>query len=340
MEASTGTILYQTGQDVKYPPASVTKVMTLLLVMEALDKGSISLSDEVTASEHASSMGGTQIYLEVGETMTVDELIKAVAVPSANDATVALAEFVAGSEEAFVALMNSRAKEIGANNTNFNNCTWLFDDPDHVTTAHDIAIMTKELLKHEKIFDYTTIWMDTLRGGTFGLANTNKMLRTYSGMNGMKTGFTKLSGYCFSGTAERDGMTLIATIMGSPTSKDRFDATAAMLDFGFATYSVATASPETQAPIPVLKGKKDSVNLEVVGGLSILVKKGQQKGITTEVALSDKVTAPVQKGTEIGMLTYMMGGKAVASCPIVTAETVEHAGFGDYFGWLFDRIML
>ena len=340
MEASTGTVLYQKGLDEKYPPASVTKVMTLLLIMEALDNGKISLSDEVTVSEHASSMGGTQIYLEVGETMTVDELIKAVAVPSANDATVALAEFVEGSEEAFVARMNERAKEIGAKNTNFNNCTGLFDDPDHVTTAYDIAVITSELLKHNKIFDYTTIWMDTLRGGTFGLANTNKMLRTYSGMNGMKTGFTKLSGYCFSGTAERDGMTLIATVMGSPTSKDRFDATAAMLDFGFATYSVATASPEAQAPIAVLKGKKDSVNLEVVGGLSLLVKKGQQKGITTEVALSDTVNAPIEKGTEVGVLTYMLGGKAVASCPIVAAETVERAGLGDYLGWLFEKIML
>lgn len=340
MEASTGTILYQSGQDDEYPPASVTKVATLLLIMEAIDNGTISLTDEVTASSRAASMGGTQIYLEAGEIMTVDELIKAVAVPSANDAAVALAEYVAGSEEAFVSKMNERAKELGANHTNFKNCTGLFDDEEHFTSAYDIAVFTKELLKHPKIFDYSTIWMDTLRNGTFGLANTNKMLRTYTGMNGMKTGYTKLSGYCFSGTAERDGMTLIATVMGAPSSTDRFDATAAMLDYGFATYSVATASPETQNPVPVIKGKKENVELEVKGGLSILVKKGQQKNITTELSISDKIKAPVKKGTEVGILTYKLGDKTVATCPILAAETVERANFGDYISRLFKKIML
>ena len=332
MEASTGTVLYEVNKDEKLPPASVTKVMTLLLIMEAIDNGNISFEDQVTTSEHAASMGGTQIYLEVGETMTVDELIKAIAVPSANDATVAMAEYLAGSEEEFVRRMNERAKELGMNSTNFTCCTGLFDDDNHVTSAYDIAVMTRELLKHPKILSYTTIWMDTLRDGGFGLANTNKMLRTYSGMNGMKTGYTKKSMYCFSGTAERDGMTLIATVMGSPTSQDRFAATAKMLDFGFSGFSVVKASPEAQQPIKVNKGKVDTVPIEVVGGLTLLVGKGQEKLITSEISIADSVDAPIEKGTEVGTLTYKLKDEVVQTCPIIASETVPKATFIDYFG--------
>lgn len=339
MEASTGTVLYSENMDEKLPPASVTKVMSLLLIMEALDNGSIKTEDMVTTSEHAASMGGTQIYLEVGEQMCVNDLIKAIAVPSANDATVAMAEYIAGSESEFVRRMNERASQLGAKNTNFTSCTGLFDDSEHYTSAYDIALITKELLKHSRIFDYTKIWMDTLRDGGFGLASTNKMLRTYTGMTGMKTGYTKLSKYCFSGTAERDGMSLIAVVMGAETSNDRFAATAKMLDFGFASFSVATAQPGAQDPIRVTKGTSDQVKVAVQGGLSMLVGKGQDKLIQSEVSITDTLQAPVAKGTEVGYLTYTLNGEVVKTCPIVTTEEVPKATFLDYFGRIFQKIV-
>lgn len=338
MEAVTGTVLYEYKKDEKFPPASVTKIMTMLLVMEALDSNAISITDSVTASEYASSMGGTQIYLEPGETMSVHELFKAVAIPSANDAAVALAEFIAGSEEEFVRRMNVRASELGMLNTNFANATG-FEDPSHRISAYDIALMTRELLKHPKVFEYTTIWMDTLRNGGFGLANTNKMIRTYRGMNGMKTGFTTDSLYCFSGTAERDGMTLIAVIMGSPTSDERFAAARKLLDYGYSAYSFAKGIPDIPNPIPVKKGKAPNVNVKVEGGLGMLVPKGQEKLVKTEITLAEELQAPVEKGRQVGVLTYKINDKVVQTCPIITEEAVDKAGFTDYFNRIFNGII-
>jgi len=331
IEASTGTVLYEENKDEKLPPASVTKVMTMLLIMEAIDKGKISFDDKVVASEHAVSMGGTQIYLELGETMTVHELLKAVAVPSANDAAVALAEHIAGSETEFVRMMNKKALDLGMNNSNFTNCTGLFDDENHYTTAYDLALATKELLSHPKILEYTTIWMDSLRNGEFGLANTNKLLRTYSGMNGMKTGYTKLAGHCLSGTALRNNMQLIAVVLGSPTSQDRFNAVSKMLDYGFSTFSVISESAEIPDSIQVTKGKTDQVKICLDDTLEMVVLKGQDKQIQVLTEISDSIEAPVVSGQTVGSVTYKMKDEVIKVIPIKTVETIERADFTDYF---------
>ena len=331
IEAKTGTVLYENDSDVRYMPASVTKVMTLLLVFEAIDGGKIKLTDEITASSHAAEMGGTQIYLKPGETMTVEELIKAVAIPSANDAAVALAEYVAGSEDEFVRQMNEKAKTLGLENTNFTNCTGLFDDENHYTTAYDIAIMSRELIKHEKIFDFTTVWLDSLRDGAFTLANTNKMLRTYNGMKGLKTGFTKASKYCFSGVAERNGMTLIVTVMGADTSDIRFSASASLLNFGFSNFAVAKSGKADIPDISVSKGKTDSVSLLSDTDFSLVVPKGWEKELSYEISLPESVTAPVVRGEQVGVLTYKLKGETVKTCPIVCADDVPKATVWDYF---------
>ena len=339
MEASTGTVLYEYQKDERHLPASVTKVMTLLLTMEAIEAGQISEEDQVTASDYAASMGGTQIYLEVGEQMSVRDLIKSVAVPSANDAAVALAEYIAGSEQEFVRRMNVRAGELGMVNSNFNNCTGLFDDDAHVTSAYDIALATKELLKHPNIYDYTKIWMDSIRGGEFVLANTNKMLRTYSGMTGMKTGYTKQSLYCFSGTAERDGMTLIVAIMGAASSDARFSAAKQLLDYGFSNYAVARGSVNEIPPVTVVKGKSFTAPVSVSGSLAVVVPKGQESAVTSSVTMEPSVEAPVAKGTQVGVVTYSIKDKVLQTCPIVVAEDVPRAGFGDYLGRFFQQLL-
>lgn len=331
IEAKTGTVLYEYNKDERYMPASVTKVMTLLLVFEALDSGKISADDVVTASEHAVSMGGTQIYLKVGETMTVSELIKAVAVPSANDAAVALAEYVAGSEDEFVRQMNEKAKNLGMENTNFTNCTGLFDDENHYTSAADIAIVSRELIKHEKIFDYSTIWMDSLRDGKFTLANTNKMLKTYTGMKGLKTGYTKASRYCFSGVAEKNGMTLIVSVMGAETSDIRFAASASLLNFGFSNFSVAGSEKIELPEIKVNKGKLPTASLSAETDFSLVVPKGWEKDLSYEISLNDSVTAPMNKGEQVGVITYKLRDDTVKTCPVTLASDVEKAGMWDYF---------
>lgn len=339
MESTTGKILFESNKDEHLPPASVTKVMTMLLILEAVESGRISFSDNVAASERASSMGGTQIYLEPGEVMTVDELFKSVAVPSANDAAVALAEYVAGTEDEFVRQMNVRAAELGMSNTNFTNCTGLFDDNGHYTTAYDLALATRELLKHPIIHEYTTIWTDSLRNGTFGLANTNKMLRTYQGMNGMKTGYTQLAGHCLSGTAERNGMTLIAVVLGGPSSKERFADVASMLDYGFATYSVIDMAPEKEITLEVKKGKEPTVSAIPDSGFSAVVKKGSGKNTEVIIEFEPSIEAPIEKGTQVGTVSYKIGDETVSVVPIRTVSSVEKADLGDFFIKIMKEIL-
>lgn len=327
MDANTGKILFEYNADDALPPASVTKVMTLLLVFEALDNGVIKLSDMVSTSEHAASMGGSQIYLEPGEQMSVDELIKSVVVSSANDAAASLAEYVSGSESAFVAAMNKRAKELGMNNTNFENTNGLDDTSEnHVTSARDIAIMSRELMKHEKIFDYTTIWMDTVRNGTFGLSNTNRLLRTYKGCTGLKTGSTAKAKFCISATAKRDGLSLIAVIMGSPTRDDRNALAAKLLDFGFANYAIYSDTDGAVDNIKVTGGIKNDIALKH-NDFSSLIEKFALSKIEAVTDIPESVPAPIKTGDKIGTITYKNGETVIGTTDIVAAEDVDKISF-------------
>ena len=327
MNANTGKILFEYNADDALPPASVTKVMTLLLVFEALDNGVIKLSDMVSTSEHAASMGGSQIYLEPGEQMSVDELIKSVVVSSANDAAASLAEYVSGSESAFVAAMNKRAKELGMNNTNFENTNGLDDTSEnHVTSARDIAIMSRELMKHEKIFDYTTIWMDTVRNGTFGLSNTNRLLRTYKGCTGLKTGSTAKAKFCISATAKRDGLSLIAVIMGSPTRDDRNALAAKLLDFGFANYAIYSDTDGAVDNIKVTGGIKNDIALKH-NDFSSLIEKSALSKIEAVTDIPESVPAPIKTGDKIGTITYKNGESVIGTTDIVAAEDVDKISF-------------
>ncbi len=337
MEAETGTVLYEFESKTKLYPASVTKVMTMLLVMEALDSGLVTEDDLVSASENACSYGGTQIYLEVGETMTLRDLLKSVAVNSANDAAVALGEYLAGSETSFVARMNERAKELGAENTNFVNPCGLPDD-NHYTCAYDIALFTKQLLTHPHILDYTGIWMDSLRNGGFGLANTNKLLKTYDGITGMKTGYTEAAGHCLAATATRDGMSLIAVVLGGDTSKGRFASAASLLDYGFAGYTVVRRSVGEIPQIPVIRGKQDAVPVAAQGNLCIVVKKSKVSQVALEITVEESLQAPVREGQVVGTAKFLHEGEEVLSVPVVAVSTVEKAGFFDYFGLLLDSL--
>lgn len=329
MEASTGKILYEMNADEKLEPASVTKIMSLILVFEAMDEGKFDLQTPVSGSEHACSMGGSQIWLEPGETMSVDEMLKAVVVASANDCTVALGELVAGSEESFVSLMNERAKELGMVNTHFVNCTGLPAE-NHYTTARDIAIMTRELHKHKKVYDYTKIWMDTLRGGEFGISNTNKLIRFYNGATGMKTGYTSSALYCMSATACRGGMNLIASVMKCESSDKRFADARKLLEYGFANYSIYKPESVTLEKIKVLGGKENSVPI-VVKQSDILIEKGRADKIVRNIEIDESVTAPINKNSKVGKITYSVDGEIVAEFPIVTAQSCEKIGFFDIF---------
>ena len=327
MDANTGKILFEYNADDALPPASVTKVMTLLLVFEALDNGVIKLSDMVSTSEHAASMGGSQIYLEPGEQMSVDELIKSVVVSSANDAAASLAEYVSGSESAFVAAMNKRAKELGMNSTNFENTNGLDDtSQNHVTSARDIAIMSRELMKHEKIFDYTTIWMDTVRNGTFGLSNTNRLLRTYKGCTGLKTGSTAKAKFCISATAKRDGLSLIAVIMGSPTRDERNALAAKLLDFGFANYAIYSDTDGAVDNIKVTGGIKNDIALKH-NDFSSLIEKSALSKIEAVTDIPESVPAPIKTGDKIGTITYKNGETVIGTTDIVAAEDVDKISF-------------
>lgn len=333
MDCATGTIIYEKNSHERLPPASVTKVMTLLLVMEALDSGRISWDDMVTASDHAAGKGGSQVYLEAGEQMTMDEMLKSVVVSSANDCATALAEHIAGSEEAFVQMMNQRAAELGLTDTNFVNCTGLDDEPnaaEHLTSAHDIAVMSRELLRHEDIRKYTTIWMDTVRNGQFGLSNTNKLVRFYEGTTGLKTGYTSGAGHCLSASAKRDGIELIAVVLHCESSADRFQSAKALLDYGFANYALVNGEPnEPLTPIPVRLGRVASITPVLQQTAPILIDKGKQAQITRTVTLCDEVTAPVAAGQELGTLTLSAGEEILATIPIIAPEAVEKLSLWD-----------
>lgn len=325
MEASSGKILYEKEAQQRRPIASVTKIMTLLLAMEAIDAGKISLDDTLTCSEHAAGMGGSQIYLEPGEQMSLDDLLKCVVVSSANDGATMIAEYIAGSEDGFVALMNQRAAELGMENTHFVDCSGLTDSDDHYSCAQDVAIMSQQLIGHEKIFDYTTIWMDEVRGGEFGLANTNKLLKTYDGINGLKTGSTSKAFYCLSATAKRDDMQLIAVVLGAPTSKERFNDASTILDYGFANYEIAhTADTAAQiTPVPVLKGDESEIMPELSGGDTLLVPKGGRSAMVAEVRLQPDVAAPIEKGQVLGQIRYTLNGGVVATIDLKAPRDVE-----------------
>ena len=325
MEKTTGQILYAQNEHDTLPPASVTKIMTVLLTMEAIDSGCIALDDMVTVSAYAAGMGGSQVFLAEGEQMSVDDLLKAVCVSSGNDAAVALAEHVAGVTELFVEQMNNRARELGMKDTHFVNCTGLTAEG-HVTSAHDIALMSRELLLHHpEVRSYTTIWMDTLRNGTFGLSNTNKLIRFYDGATGLKTGFTQEAGYCISATAERDGMELIAVIMKGNTSDSRNADAKTLLNYGFSTYALVDVQPEEPLPaLPVTLGAADTVALTLPEeGRTVLLEKSRSGGLTQTVELPEAVPAPLQAGDTVGTLTVSREGETLLTVPIVAAETVE-----------------
>ena len=332
MDVATGTVLYEKNAHEKLAPASVTKVMTMLLIMEAIDDGKIGWNDTVTASEAAAPKGGSQIYLKVGETMTVSDMLKSIAVSSANDCACAMAEHIAGSESAFVELMNQRAGELGMKDTHFVNCTGLDDGENadqHRTSAYDIALMSRELMKkHPKIKEFTTIWMDTVRNGAFGLSNTNKLIRFYTGATGLKTGFTSGAGYCLSATAQREGLELIAVVMGCETSNQRTAACKSMLDYGFANF--ALAAPEAaEGAVPVKLGKFPEIVVKPEQSPEFLVDKAQKSSVTTEVTLEDSVTAPVSRGQRLGTMTIKAGEKLLAEIPMVASEPVERLSWGE-----------
>lgn len=333
MDAATGTVLYEKNAHEPLAPASVTKIMTLLLVMEALDSGRISWDDTVTASEAAAAKGGSQVYLEPGEQMTMEEMIKSVAVVSANDCATALAEHVAGSEAAFVEMMNSRAAELGMADTHFVNCTGLDDEPnaaEHLTTAYDIALMSRELLKHDRIREFTTIWMDTVRNGEFGLSNTNKLVRFYQGTTGLKTGYTSSAGHCLSASAERDGLELIAVVLHCSTSGERFQSAKQLLDYGFAGYTLVTPDETTEIPaVPVLLGEVDTITPVLSEASLVLVEKGQAGKITTRVEVAEQVRAPVEAGQRLGTLTIQSDGSPLAAVPLVAPEAVARKSWWD-----------
>jgi len=333
MEKETGTVLYAKDEHTPREPASVTKVMTLLLTMEAIDSGALSYDDYVTGSAHAASMGGSQIWLKEGEQMTVRDLLKAVCVVSGNDAAVALGEHLAGSEDAFVEKMNARAAELGMNDTHFVNACGLPADG-HVSSAHDIALMSRELiLHHPDIRQFTTIWMDSLRDGASMLVNTNKLIRFYDGATGLKTGSTASAGYNVSATAERGGMELIAVVMKGKTSDERFADARALLDYGFATYTLATVTPdEALTPLPVTLGARSEVQPVLTGENTLLLEKSAASGLQKEVSLPESVPAPVTEGDRLGELRVTnANGETVAVLPILAGESVPHITWSQMF---------
>ncbi len=339
MEVNTGKILYEMNADEVLPPASITKIMSLLLVMEAIDRGDMSVEDVVVASEHACSMGGSQIWLEPQESMTVDDLLKAAVIASANDATVALGEQIAGSEEGFVAQMNARAKELGMTNTKFMNATGL-DAEGHASSAHDVAIMSCELIKHELIKKYSTVWMDSLRGGESELVNTNKLVRFYEGTTGLKTGTTSGAGYCLSATAERNGLELVAVIMSGDTSQDRFNGAKKLLDYGFANYAYSEITPELEKglTLKVKGGTQPQISVEAKQNFGALLKKSDAASITQNVTLSEELSAPVKKGDTVGRVDFYVGDEQIGSVDITASDDADKMTFMTAFLWILEGI--
>ena len=343
MDVATGELLYEQDAHTPLAPASVTKVMTLLLIMEAIDDRRIGWNDTVTTSEAAAAKGGSQIYLKVGETMTVTDMVKSIAVSSANDCACAMAEHIAGSEAAFVELMNQRARELGMNDTHFVNCTGLDDSADaqnHKTSAYDIALMSRELLKnHPDIKKFTTIWMDTVRDGAFGLSNTNKLVRFYPGATGLKTGFTSRAGYCLSASALREEMELVAVVMGAQSSKDRFAACKSLLDHGFAGYALITPRQDT-LEIPVRLGAADAVTAVPSGLDSVLIDKGQKALVTQETELLEEIPAPVSQGQRLGTLYIKAGEQVLKEVPLVAETAVPKLTFRQMFSRLLRTLTM
>ena len=332
IEASTGGVIYEKDADARRSPASVTKIMTELLVIEAIEAGVITLDDVVTTSRHAAGMGGSQIFLRQGEKMTVRDLLKGVVINSANDAAVALGEHIAGSEEAFVALMNSRAAELGMVNTNFTNCSGLLEPAEHYSTARDISLMACELLKHDLIREFTTIWMDSLRGGETMLANTNRLVRYFEGTTGLKTGFTSLAGHCLAASAKRDGVEYISVTLGDKTSQARFESARLLLSYAFATYMIIPATPDNVLPpVKVDLGEERYIQPEVVSSVGIHITRTDAAKIKRTVTLAPQLLAPVNKGDEIGKLMFTVDDRVIAELPIVAANGSARLGWNDIF---------
>lgn len=328
MEASTGTVLYEQNADEHLPIASVTKIMTMLLIMERVSGGTLSLDEMVTVSENAQSYGGSTMFLEAGEQLSVYDMMKGIAVASANDGCVAMAEHIAGSEASFVEMMNKRAAELSMENTVFLNTNGLDADGQY-STARDVAIMSRELIKHEKVFEFTKIWTDSLRDGKFALANTNRLIRFYNGATGLKTGSTSKAGCCLSATAERDGMSLIAVVLGAPDTKTRFSTATALLNHGFSSYNVKKhlEKGEPTGIVHVAKGIKKEIKTQAADGFSQLMKKTDPKEAEKSVVMSDLVVAPVKKGDKVGEITFTDGGETVKTIDIIAAEDAEKKGF-------------
>lgn len=336
IEAATGTVLYEKNADAPLPPASVTKVMTMLLVMEAIDSGKISLDEPVTVSETAASMGGSQVFLEPGEQMSVHDMLKCVVVSSANDACVALAEHISGSEEAFVALMNKRASELGMSHTSFENTNGLDDTTvNHVISARDISIMSRELItKHEKILEYTSIWMDSIRDGAFGLTNTNRLIRFYPGANGLKTGSTSKAGFCISASAKRGDMQLICVVMGASTRDSRNEIAKKLFDFGFANFTYESFSPSEPKEIGVVGGSEITLPL-TYEGYQMLTDKSNAGKIKEEIILPEAVSAPIKAGDTVGTVKYTLGDEVLAQIPIKAAKDVNRISFSELLAKMF-----
>ena len=340
MDAKTGTLLYAKNPNVARFPASVTKIMTLLLVAEALAEGKITLEQKVFVSANAASMGGSQVFLKEGEEFTVEELLKCTVIASANDAAVALAELIGGSESTFVRMMNDRARELGMQNTEFENTTGLDDDlTKHLTSAYDIAIMSRELIKHECITKYSNVWQDSIRDGEFVLTNTNRLVRYYPGCTGLKTGSTDKAGYCISATAERDGMHLIAVIMGSETRDERNAAARSLLDFGFANYSLYTELETLLEDIPVLKGNVGSTSA-YSSEISFLISKAEIKKIEKKYNIPDTITAPIKNGDIIGSVVYFIDGKEIGKADIYIKEDIDKLSVLEIFLKMLEKILV
>ena len=340
MDADSGKILYAKNENEAYPPASVTKIMTLLLVMEEIEAGRLNLDDKIVASEHASSMGGSQIFLKVGETMSAEDMIKSVVIASANDAAVALAEHTYGSEAAFVRRMNERARELSMQNTNFENTNGLDDTAqNHKTSALDIAIMSRELIHHKEILNYSSIWMDSVRNGEFGLTNTNKLVRYYKGCTGLKTGSTSKAGFCVSVTASRDGVNLICVIMGAESGEERNKAASALLDYGFANYCNYTYAEGSFDGIKIRGGKVADISARH-DSFSICIEKGSKDKVTSKITINDNISAPVKNGYVIGKVSFSLDGKEIGSVDIYSVCDVPRIKFGEIFGGIFLRSVL